>query len=314
MNEKLYLIIPVYNEEEVINKTFDIFSSKLNYLINYKSINKDSKILYIDDGSNDKTWEIICNLFKANSFVTGVRLSCNRGHQNALLAGLNESLGQCDICVSIDCDGQDDINAIDKMIVEYRKGSDIVYGVRNDRTKDSFFKRFTAEMFYKLLYFLGAKIIYNHADYRLLSNIALKALLSYDESNIYIRGIVPMLGFKSSIVEYKRELRVAGKTHYSIKKMFSLATNGITNLSIKPLRIITAIGFFIALISVFCIVWAVFRKITNNTVWGLSSLVAVICFLSGVQLLSLGIIGEYIGKIYIETKHRPKYIISERTE
>ena len=312
MEELLYIVIPVYNEQEVIAKTFELFDKKLNELINNKNIGIGSKLIYVDDGSTDDTWKIINSFKYKSAFVGGVRLSCNRGHQNALIAGLSEVVDKCDLCITIDCDGQDDINAIDKMIDEYRSGSEIVYGIREDRKSDTFLKRVTAESYYKFLKFLGCKVIYNHADYRLMSTRSVHALLQYDESNLYIRGIIPMLGFKTSYVEYTRQKRIDGETHYSITKMMNLAINGITNLSIRPLRIIIVFGLAVALISIFFLIWAVYMKLTGNTVSGWSSLVAIVSFLSGVQLLSIGVIAEYVGKIYLETKHRPKYFISER--
>lgn len=289
-----------------------MFDKKLQELINNKNIGIGSKLIYIDDGSTDDTWKIINGFKNKSAFVGGARLSCNRGHQNALIAGFSEAVDKCDICITIDCDGQDDINAIDKMIDEYRNGSEIVYGIREDRKSDTFLKRVTAECYYKFLEFLGCKVIYNHADYRLMSKRAVQALLQYDESNLYIRGVIPMLGFKTSNVEYTRQKRIDGETHYSVTKMMNLALNGITNLSIRPLRIIILIGIVVVLISVFFLIWAVYKKLIGDTVSGWSSLVAIVSYLAGVQLLSIGVIAEYVGKIYLETKHRPKYFISER--
>jgi glycosyltransferase involved in cell wall biosynthesis len=270
--------------------------------------------MFVNDGSKDKTWELICQLSKENECFTGVCLSRNRGHQNALLAGLMEAKGKCDITISIDCDGQDDIDAMDKMVDEYLAGAEIVYGVRSSRKTDSFFKRATAQGFYKLLNAMGAEVVYNHADYRLVSSKVLNEFENYKEVNIFLRGMIPLVGFKSTSVYYERHERLAGKSHYPLKKMLALAFNGITSLSIKPIRMITALGFFIALLSVAGIVWSVVTAILGHTVAGWASTVSIVCFLGGVQLISLGILGEYIGKIYLETKARPRYIISERTE
>ena len=313
MTPILYIVIPCFNEEQVLPETSPIFLDKIKNLIYKGDISDKSRILFVDDGSRDKTWEIICKLAETNEYFKGISLSRNRGHQNALFAGLMEAKDHCDITVSIDCDGQDDINAIDLMIEEYAKGFDIVYGVRNDRKSDSLFKRTTAQGFYKFLNFLGADVVYNHADYRLISKRALEALSQFKEVNIYLRGMIPLVGFKSTCVEYQRTKRIAGKSHYPLRKMLSLAFNGITSLSVKPIRIITGFGFIVSIISFLFIIWSIISHFVGNTVSGWASTVSIISFLGGIQLLSLGVIGEYIGKIYLEVKNRPRYIIDKRT-
>ena len=310
----LYIVIPCYNEEEVLPVTAPQFLAKLSSLYENGKISESSRIMFVNDGSKDKTWELITELSKNNEKIVGISLSRNRGHQNALLAGLMEAKGKCDITISIDCDGQDDIDAMDKMVDEYLNGAEIVYGVRSSRKTDTFFKRATAQGFYKLLNAMGAEVVYNHADYRLVSSKVLNEFENFKEVNIFLRGMIPLVGFKSTSVYYERHERLAGKSHYPLKKMLALAFNGITSLSIKPIRMITAMGFFIALLSVAGITWSVITAILGHTVAGWASTVSIVCFLGGVQLISLGIIGEYIGKIYLETKSRPRYIISERTE
>ncbi len=313
MTPTLYIVIPCYNEEAVLPLTMPLFKEKLNSLKNAGKISEKSKIMLVDDGSRDKTWEIITSLSLDTDF-TGVKLSRNHGHQRALLAGLMTAREKCDITVSIDCDGQDDINAIDNMVDEYLSGSEIVYGIRKNRKKDSFFKRTTAQGFYKFMNSMGAEVVYNHADYRLMSARALKEFSSFKEYNIFLRGMVPMVGFKSSAVYYERNERIAGKSHYPLRKMLSLAMDGITSLSTKPIKIITLLGFMVALISFVGICWSVVGALTGHTVTGWASTVSIICFLGGIQLLSIGVIGEYVGKIYMETKNRPRYIIEEKTE
>ena len=276
-------------------------------------ISDKSRVLFVDDGSKDKTWEIINDLSNQNDVFEGISLSRNRGHQNALLAGLDEARKHADITVSIDCDGQDDINAIDQMVDEYLSGSDIVYGVRKDRKTDTAFKRTTAQGFYKLLNLMGAEVVYNHADYRLMSKRALDELFKFEEVNVYLRGLVPLVGFKSSIVYYDRNPRVAGKSHYPLRKMLSLAFNGITSLSIKPIRIITTVGVFVSIISFLLIIWSIIIHFSGSAVSGWASTLSVISFFGGIQLISLGVIGEYIGKIYIEVKKRPRYIVEKKT-
>ena len=314
MKPILYLVIPCYNEEEVLPKTKSVFLDKITQLVSLEKIHKDSRILFINDGSRDNTWEIISKLAKENPYFKGISLSRNRGHQNALLAGLDEARKFADITISIDCDGQDDINAVDQMVDAYLDGSDIVYGVRNDRTSDSHFKRATAQGFYRLLNLMGAEVVYNHADYRLMSKKALDAFFQFEEVNIYLRGLVPLVGFKSSCVYYKRTERIAGKSHYNLKKMLSLAFNGITSLSVKPIRIITTFGFLVSIIGLVLIAWSVISRLLGSTAAGWASIISIVSFFGGVQILSIGVIGEYIGKLYLEVKKRPRYIIEEKTE
>jgi len=313
LSPTLYIVIPCYNEEEVLPKTAVMFLKKLESLIAKNKISEKSRVLFVNDGSRDNTWEIIQKLALENKYYKGISLSRNRGHQNALLAGLMEAKNYADITISIDCDGQDDINAMDEMVDEYLGGAEVVYGIRKDRSSDNFFKRTTAQAFYRLLGFLGAETVYNHADYRLLSAKVLNAFADFKEVNLFLRGLIPLVGFKSASVYYERRVRIAGKTHYPLRKMLSLAFNGITSLSIKPIRIITAFGTGVALISFIGIIWSVVTALMGKAIVGWASTVSILCFLSGVQLVSLGVIGEYIGKIYLETKQRPRYIISERT-
>lgn len=309
----LYVVIPCYNEETVLPQTAPMFLEKLLRLIETEEIDDKSRVMFVNDGSKDKTWEIISALSRENEHYAGLSLSCNRGHQNALLGGLMEAKELCDITVSIDCDGQDDINAIDDMVREYKNGCDIVYGVRSSRQTDTFFKRNTAQLFYKLLGKMGAKVIYNHADYRLMSSRALHELAKFEEVNIYLRGMVPMIGFKSTCVYYERNERIAGESHYPLGKMLRLAFDGITSLSTKPLHMITVAGLIFVLLSAAGILWSVISYFAGASVAGWASLVAIICFFGGAQLFAIGIVGEYIGKIYLESKHRPRYIIGERT-
>lgn len=310
----LYIVIPCYNEEKVLPITAPLFLDKLNFLIEKGKIGADSKILFVDDGSKDGTWKTINQLSEVNSHYVGIRQSRNRGHQNAVYAGLMDSLDKADITVSIDADGQDDINAIDKMIDAYYNGADIVYGVRNDRASDSYFKRMTAQSFYKLLQWMGVDVIYNHADYRLVSKKALLAFSTFDEVNLFLRGMFPLVGFNSTSVYYKRNERMAGESKYPIGKMFNLAFDGITSLSVRPIRMITVLGGLIALASFFLIAWIFLAYFMGYTVSGWASNATLTTFFGGIQLISIGILGEYIGKIYLEVKHRPKYIISERTK
>lgn len=309
----LYIVIPCYNEQEVLPITAPMFLKKLTQLCDDGLIADDSRIMFVNDGSSDGTWELIRALSEENEHYIGISQSRNRGHQNALLAGLMEARDRCDISISIDCDGQDDIDAMDKMVAEYLDGCDIVYGVRSSRETDSFFKRTTAQGFYKLLSKMGAEVVYNHADYRLLSARVLRELANFKEVNLFLRGMVPLVGFKSTCVEYARAERLAGESKYPIKKMLSLAADGITSLSVKPLRLITSFGVFVAALSFIGVIWAIVSALCGETVAGWASTTCIVCFVSGVQLMCLGIIGEYIGKIYMETKHRPRYIISERT-
>ena len=309
----LYIVIPCYNEQEVLPITAPLFLQKISDLSAAGKISPDSRILFVNDGSKDKTWEIIHTLAAADEHYLGISQSRNRGHQNAVLAGLMEAKSRCDITISIDCDGQDDINAMDGMVDAYREGCDVVYGVRSKRDTDTFFKRFTAESFYKLLNAMGAEVVYNHADYRLLSSRALEEFAKFKEVNLFLRGMVPLVGFKSTCVTYERHERIAGESHYPLSKMLSLAFDGITSLSIKPIRFITGFGVFVALGSFIGVIWAIVEALLGATVSGWASMTSIICFVSGVQLICLGVIGEYIGKIYMETKHRPRYIISETT-
>ncbi len=310
---KLIIVIPCYNEQEVLPITAPMFLEKINSLINQKLISSDSKIMFVNDGSKDNTWEIIQDLAKSNDKYIGITQSRNRGHQSTVLAGLMEAKDMCDITISIDCDGQDDINAMDEMVREYLNGCDVVYGVRNDRETDTVFKKNTAQAFYKILNFLGAEVVYNHADYRLLSSRFLNEFANFEEVNIFLRGMVPLVGFKSTSVYYKREERIAGESKYPLSKMLGLAIDGITSLSIKPIRIITSIGVIVSLISFILMIWAVIQYFKGDVISGWSSTVVILTFLGGIQILSIGLVGEYIGKIYMESKNRPRYIISERT-
>ncbi len=312
-NPVLYIVIPCYNEQEVLPITAPMFLNKLHELAEKKLVSENSRILFVNDGSSDGTWDIIRALAASDEHYIGISQSRNRGHQNAVLAGLMEAKDHCDISISIDCDGQDDINAMDDMVRAYLDGCDIVYGVRNDRETDSFFKRTTAQGFYKFLSAMGAEIVYNHADYRLISARALHELAKFKEVNLFLRGMVPLVGFKSTSVEYKRAERIAGKSKYPLRKMLALAGDGITSLSIKPLRLIMSFGVIVALLSFVGVIWAIVSALAGRAVAGWASMTCIICFVSGVQLICMGIIGEYIGKIYMETKHRPRYIISERT-
>ena len=315
MNEKiLYIVIPCYNEQEVLPITAPKFLQKIEELVSQGKISSQSKILFVNDGSKDKTWEIICDLAKMDKRFVGISQSRNRGHQNAVLAGLMEAKDKCDITISIDCDGQDDINAMDKMVDAYLNGCEVVYDVRRKRESDTFFKRFTAESFYKIMNWMGAEVIFNHADYRLISNKVLNAFADFKEVNIFLRGLVPLVGFKSTNIYYDRNERIAGKSHYPLRKMLSLAFDGITSLSVKPIRIISAFGFIVAFLSFIGVVWAIASNLMGNAVSGWASTLCIVCFMGGIQLLCLGVIGEYIGKIYMETKKRPRYIISERTD
>ena len=287
---KLYLAIPCYNEEEVLRDSAEKLLNKYNTMMAEGKISADSRIVFIDDGSKDRTWEIISELHTENPIFQGIKLSRNRGHQNALLCGLMTLKDKADAVISIDADLQDDINAVDEMVDDYHKGYDVVYGVRSKRETDTFFKRFTAESFYKILNAMGAEVVFNHADYRLMS-----------------------AGFKSTCVTYERHERMAGESHYPLSKMLALAFDGITSLSIKPIRFITGFGVFVALVSFIGVLWAVIEAALGLTVSGWASMTSIICFVSGVQLICLGVIGEYIGKIYLESKHRPRYIISDAT-
>ena len=311
---RLFIVIPCYNEEAVLPITAPLFRDKLLFLSSQGKISPDSRVLLVNDGSKDNTWNLICQLAKEDEHYMGICLSRNRGHQNALLAGLMEAKDKCDITISIDCDGQDDINAMDAMVDEYLSGAEIVYGVRSKRDTDTFFKRFTAESFYKVMKWMGADTVFNHADYRLVSSRALKEFANFREVNIFLRGMFPLVGFKSTCVYYERHERIAGESHYPLKKMLALAFDGITSLSIKPIRIITGLGVFISLAAFALIIYALVSYFTGNVVSGWASSLIVTCFLGGIQLICLGVIGEYVGKIYMETKARPRFIISQRTE
>ncbi|MBQ2461332.1 MAG: glycosyltransferase family 2 protein [Clostridia bacterium] len=310
----LYIVVPCYNEEEVLPTTSGMFLKKIQDLSAEGKIAENSRILFVNDGSRDRTWDIITSLSQQDPHFQGIAQSRNRGHQNAVLAGLMECMDRCDITISIDCDGQDDINAMDKMVDAYLDGCEIVYGVRAARDTDTFFKRFTAQSFYKLLNAMGAEVVYNHADYRLMSSRALHEFAKFKEVNLYLRGMVPMVGFKSTCVAYDRHERIAGKSHYPLSKMLGLAFDGITSLSVKPIRLITLFGLLVSLISFIGIIWVLITALTGHSVAGWASNVCIVCFMGGIQSMFLGVIGEYIGKIYLETKARPRYIISERTE
>lgn len=309
----LYIVIPCYNEEEVLPITAPRFLDKLQQLIGQEKIAENSRVMFVDDGSKDKTWEIISRLAREDKHFTGIQQSRNRGHQNAVLAGLMEAKDICDITISVDCDGQDDLNAMDEMVDCYHEGCQIVYGVRQSRETDTFFKRTTAQGFYKLLNLFGVESVYNHADYRLVSRQALQAFADFEEVNLFLRGMFPLVGFKSTCVYYDRHERLAGNSHYPLSKMINLAIDGITSLSIKPLRMITAMGIAVACISFLGVIWSVIQQLRGMTVAGWASMTSIICLVSGVQLVGIGVLGEYIGKIYLEVKHRPRYIISERT-
>ena len=313
MTPRLFIVIPCYNEEAVLPITAPMFLEKLRQLTDAGKIAEDSRVLFVNDGSRDKTWSIIRDLAAQDEHYIGICQSRNRGHQNAVLAGLMEAKDKCDITISIDCDGQDDINAMDEMVDAYLDGCEVVYGVRSSRETDTFFKRFTAQSFYKFLAMMGAEVVYNHADYRLISAKVLNEFANFKEVNLFLRGLVPLVGFKSTSVSYSRAERLAGESHYPLKKMIGLAVDGITSLSVKPLQMIMGFGLFVAFVSFIGCIWALITALCGKSVAGWASMTCIVCFVSGVQLICLGIIGEYIGKIYLETKRRPRYIISERT-
>ena len=316
MREKpcLYIVIPCYNEQEVLPITAPQFLGELTHLIESGKVSDDSRILFVNDGSKDRTWELICEYAEQDPHYTGISQSRNRGHQSTVLAGLMDAKDRCDITISIDCDGQDDISAMDQMVDAYLDGCEIVYGVRSSRETDTWFKRTTAQGFYKLLSSMGVETVYNHADYRLVSSRVLKHFADYEEVNIFLRGMFPLVGFKSTSVYYERHERLAGESHYPLKKMIGLAIDGITSLSVEPIHLIAKIGIVISLIGVIGIIWVFIRAFSGHTVIGWASMMCVIFFLGGMIMLSLGVIGEYVGKTYLETKHRPRYIISERTD
>ena len=312
MTPVLYLVIPCYNEEQVLPLTSGKFKAKLDELEQAGKISDKSRVMFVNDGSRDTTWDILTSLCEEDERYAAISLSRNRGHQNALIAGLMEAKKYADITISMDCDGQDDINAIGEMVDEYAKGSEIVFGVRNDRSTDTWFKRSTARSYYKFLRGMGVDIIPDHADYRLMSARVLDALEGYGEVNLFLRGIIPQLGFKQSVVYYSRAEREAGTTHYPLSKMMQLAIDGITSFSVKPLRLITILGIIVAFLSFVGIIYVFASIIFGHTVGGWASTTCILCFVSGIQMISLGVIGEYIGKIYLETKHRPRYIVDER--
>lgn len=309
MANRLMVVIPCYNEEEVLPETSKRLIEKMHSLMEKGLITEDSKVLLVNDGSKDRTWEMITQLHNDNPLFEGVKLSRNRGHQNALLAGLMTARNRCDISISMDADLQDDMDAMDRFIEKYNEGCEIVYGVRNKRETDTWFKRETALFFYRLMKGLGVDITYNHADYRLMSNRALNALAEFSEVNLFLRGLAPLVGFQSDVVYYDRSERFAGESKYPLKKMLAFAIDGITSFSVKPLRLITSVGFVIFVVSLFMLLYALIAWITGNTVAGWTSMLGSIWLIGGIQLLSLGVIGEYVGKIYNETKHRPRFII-----
>lgn len=307
----LYLVIPCYNEQEVLHETARRLREKMESLMEREMISRESRIMFVNDGSRDRTWEIIRELHESDPIYQGVKLSRNRGHQNALLGGLMTAKEYADMVISMDADLQDDIDVVYQFVEKYYEGCEIVYGVRSARKTDTFFKRFTAEGFYKLINFMGGEVVFNHADYRLMSRRALDELAKYKEVNLFLRGIVPMIGFQTGIVTYERHERFAGESKYPLKKMLALAVDGITSLSIKPIRAIVLLGMLIFLCSIAMLVYSLVQHFLGNTSIGWTSLIVSIWAIGGLQLLAIGVIGEYIGKIYLETKERPKYIIEE---
>ena len=310
----LYVVVPCYNEEEVLSETTKRLKAKLESLIKNKKISDKSKVMYVNDGSKDKTWDLICEINKKEKLFTGISLSRNRGHQNALLAGLMTAKEYADVVISMDADLQDDIDAMDEMLEKYFNGSDIVYGVRSSRKKDSFFKRVTAQGFYKFMKFMGVDVVYNHADYRLTSKRALDAFSDFKEVNLFLRGMFPLVGFKSDVVYYERNKRFAGESKYPLKKMLNFAWDGITSFSVKPIRLVLKLGILIFVLSILVLIYCLVVKLLGQTVEGWTFIVGSIWLIAGIQMLSIGIIGEYVGKIYSETKERPRYIISENLE
>lgn len=310
----LYVVVPCYNEEEVLEETTKQLKAKMESLISKKDISAKSKVMYVNDGSKDRTWEIIKKINKNEKLFTGITLSRNRGHQNALLGGLMTAKEYADIVISMDADLQDDINAMDEMIKKYKEGNEIVYGVRSARKKDTFFKRITAEGFYKFMKFLGVDCVYNHADYRLTSKVVLDKFENFKEVNLFLRGMFPLVGYKSDVVYYERNERFAGESKYPLKKMLNFAWDGITSFSVKPLRFICIIGFVILFVSIAIMLYSLIMKLTGQTIAGWTFLSISIWFIGGLQMISIGIIGEYVGKMYSETKARPRFIISENLE
>ncbi len=311
MGNILYLVIPCYNDEEVLPETGARLLDKLESLTGLKKISEKSRVIFVNDGSKDRTWEIIRELHEKNRIFGGINLSRNRGHQNALLAGLMTVKDYADMVISMDADLQDDINAIDEMVDKYLSGIDVVYGVRGSREKDTVFKKFTAESFYKIMNTMGANTVFNHADYRLMSRRALDGLAQYGEVNLFLRGIVPMIGYPADVVYYNRGERFAGKSKYPLGKMLSFAVEGITSLSTKPIRMITALGFFIFIVSIGMLIYSLVRHFMGATIVGWTTLMVSVWAIGGLILLSLGVVGEYIGKIYLETKARPRYIVEQ---
>ena len=314
MEEILYIVVPCYNEEEVLPETSRRLREKLEALMAAGTISRDSRVLFVNDGSKDRTWQLIEELHESCPLFSGVDLSRNRGHQNALLAGLMTAKERCDMAISMDADLQDDIDAVDAMVEQYYAGCDIVYGVRSSRKKDTFFKRFTAEGFYRLMNSMGAETVFNHADYRLMSRRALEGLAEFKEVNLFLRGIVPMIGYRTGTVEYERGERFAGESKYPLKKMLSFAMEGITSLSVKPIRMITGLGFLVFLVSIAMLIYSIVRWAMGETILGWASLICSVWAIGGLILLSLGVIGEYIGKVYLETKERPRFLIREVLE
>ncbi len=314
MDNKLFLVIPCYNEEEVLGETAKRLKEVMKNLMDKGKIAPTSRIIFVDDGSKDATWQMIEELFSKDNIYGGVKLAGNKGHQNALLSGLMYAKDNCDVSISMDADLQDDVEAVEAFIDRYLEGYDIVYGVRSDRKTDTAFKRGTAQGFYKVMKFLGVDIVYNHADYRLMSRRALEGLAEFKEVNLFLRGIVPLIGYKTTTVEYSRGERFAGESKYPLKKMLSFAVDGITSFSVKPIRLITALGFFIFLVSLFMMGYFLFVRFFGNTVDGWTTLATSIWMIGGIQLLCLGVIGEYIGKIYKEVKERPKFITEKTLE
>lgn len=308
-NDILYLVIPCYNEEAVLHETAKQLLEKMNSMFERGMISRESKIMFVNDGSKDKTWEIIEELHASNPIYSGVKLSRNKGHQNALLAGLMTAKEKADMTISLDADLQDDVDVIDQMVEKYYQGNAVVYGVRSARKTDTFFKKFTAQGFYKLMQAMGVEIVYNHADYRLMSKRAMEGLSQFKEVNLFLRGIVPLIGYKSDVVTYERHERFAGESKYPLKKMLAFATDGITSFSIKPIRLITTCGILIFAISLVMLLYFLIVHFMGRTVAGWTSMIVSIWAIGGLQLLAIGIVGEYIGKIYLETKERPKYII-----
>ncbi|MBQ8996544.1 glycosyltransferase family 2 protein [Candidatus Saccharibacteria bacterium] len=307
----LYLVIPCYNEEPVLSETTDRLTGKLDQMVKRKLISPKSKIMYVDDGSKDHTWSLIEKLHQKNHYVEGVKLAKNRGHQNALLAGLMTAKTRADVLISMDADLQDDIEVLDQFIEAYNVGAEIVYGVRSSRKKDTFFKRHTAQLFYKLMRRLGVDIVYNHADYRLMSRRAVDELEKYSEVNLFLRGIIPQIGLQTAVVKYERKARFAGESKYPLKKMLSFALEGILSFSVRPLRLITVFGSLISLASFIFLIYVIIGHFVSGNVAGWTTIIALVCFFGGFQIFCIGIIGEYIGKIYSETKRRPRYAIEK---